>query len=89
MDTFSQGNFFFFLANSSIELVGSAPADNKNNTGSKLEDSAHIVSIGYDMGSVNSLPKAAPINYYVATSVLSSRKDRTKQSVMNAPNSFS
>jgi hypothetical protein len=33
MDTFSVGNFFFFRANSSIELVGSAPADSRKRIG--------------------------------------------------------
>jgi hypothetical protein len=45
METLSQGNFFFFLASSSMEVVGSAPADNRNNTGSKLEESYKIFSI--------------------------------------------
>jgi len=45
IDTLSQGYFFFFLAKSSIEDVGSAPADSKNNTGSKNVLSAQILSI--------------------------------------------
>lgn len=46
IDTFSQNTFLFFLDKSSIEDVGSAPADNKNNTGSVFELSAQIESIG-------------------------------------------
>jgi hypothetical protein len=38
--------FFFFLASSSIEEVGSAPADSKNIIGSSLKLSAQIPSIG-------------------------------------------
>lgn len=45
IDTLSQGNFFFFLANSSMVVVGSAPADNKYNTGSKFLESLQISSI--------------------------------------------
>jgi hypothetical protein len=38
--------FFFFLANSSMDEVGSAPADNKNKTGSTELLDAQMVSIG-------------------------------------------
>lgn len=46
METFSYGYFFFFLANSSIDDYGSAPADNKKRIGSKLVLSSKISSIG-------------------------------------------
>ena len=46
IDTFSQGNFLFFFARSSIEDVGSAPAESKNRTGSKHVLSYQIWSIG-------------------------------------------
>jgi hypothetical protein len=62
IDTFSHGNFFFFLANSSIADVGSAPALNRNNIGSNLELSYHIVSIGYEIGSVNAFPSTELMN---------------------------
>lgn len=45
IDTF-EVYFFFFLAKSSIDDVGSAPADNKNNTGQILVVSYHVYSIG-------------------------------------------
>jgi hypothetical protein len=63
MDTFSQGNFFFFLASSSMEEVGSAPADSKKRMGSYAEDSYQIPSIGYEIGSVNSLPSALEMKF--------------------------
>jgi hypothetical protein len=44
METILHGYFFFFFANSSIEDVGSAPADNKYKTGSILDDSDQIYS---------------------------------------------
>jgi len=44
MDTILHGYFFFFLANSSIDEVGSAPADKRYNTGSILDDSDQIYS---------------------------------------------
>ena len=56
IETFSVGNFFFFLANSSMLEVGSAPADKRNKTGSICVDSSRILSIGYDKGSVNAFP---------------------------------
>jgi len=44
IETILHGYFFFFLANSSIDEVGSAPADSKYKTGSILEDSDQIYS---------------------------------------------
>lgn len=89
MDTFSQGNFFFFLASSSIEEVGSAPAERRNKTGSSLELSCQMESMGYEMGAVNSLPTTALMNCVAATSVRSSRSDLTKHKEMKDPISFS
>jgi hypothetical protein len=74
------GYFFFFLAKSSIDAVGSAPADNKYRTGSRFELSYQIDSIVYAIGSVNSFPRIAPINWVAAIKVLSSLMDLTKQS---------
>jgi len=50
IETILQGYFFFFLANSSIDEVGSVPADNKYNIGSILEDSDQICSEVYATG---------------------------------------
>jgi hypothetical protein len=54
IDTFLVGNFFFFLASSSIVDVGSDPGLNNIKTGVNLSLAAQIVSIGYDIGLVNS-----------------------------------
>jgi hypothetical protein len=70
--------FFFFLAKSSIELVGSAPGDSKNRIGTLNLDSAQMSCIGYDIGSIYYCPRIAPINLALATRVLSSRTLLTK-----------
>lgn len=69
--------------------MGSAPADKRNKIGSNFELSYQIVSIGYDMGAVNSLPNTALMNYVAATKVRSSLSDLTRQSEMKDPISFS
>jgi hypothetical protein len=61
MDTLSQGNFFFFLARSSMVVVGSAPADNKNKTGSYLVESFQMFSMAYEIGEVYWFPNVLPI----------------------------
>lgn len=62
IDTFSQSYLRFLFDRSSIDDVGSAPADNKNRTGSNLVVSPHMVSIGYDIGAVNSFPNVELMN---------------------------
>lgn len=83
IDTFSVV-FFFFLAKSSIALVGSAPGESKKRTGTLYLDSAQISCIGYEIGSINYWPRIAAINFELATRVLSSLTLLTKNIYINA-----
>lgn len=83
IDTLSV-SFFRFLANSSIELVGSAPGESKNKTGTLYLDSAQILSIGYEIGSTYYWPRMHAINREAPTRVLSSRTDLTRYISMKA-----
>lgn len=73
--------FFFFLANSSIDEVGSAPADNKNKTGSLFELDCSIDSIVSVTGSIYFYsPKTSLMNYNDVVMARSSLKDLNKHS---------
>lgn len=89
IDTAFNGYFFFFLANSSIVEVGSEPADSKYKRGSKVDDDYQTLSIGYEIGDVNSLPKIYRIKLELETNVLSSLIHLTKLTYNNDPISFS
>jgi len=89
METAFNGYFFFFLAKSSIDEVGSDPADNKKRIGSNELEPSQILSIGYDKGVVNSLPKTFKMKLLEETRVLSSLIDLTKQTESKDPISFS
>lgn len=67
-----------------MELVGSAPGDNKNKTGTVLLDSAQMSCIGYEIGSTYYCPKVQAMNFEPATNVLSSLTDLIKHIYMKA-----
>lgn len=74
------------MASSSIDEVGSTPADNKNNTGSVLVLDASIESIVSVTGFMyESLPKTYSMNSNEVVKALSSRKALIKQSFKKLP----
>ena len=89
MDTAFKGYFFLFLASSSIDEVGSEPGDKRNRIGSKVLDPSQVLSIGYEIGVVNSLPNTLRIKLEQLTNVRSSLKHLTRQTYNNEPISFS
>ena len=69
--------------------VGSEPAESKNRIGSNELDPSQILSIGYDNGVVNSLPRTYIMKFPELTKVRSSRMERTKHTWSKDPISFS
>lgn len=89
IETLSVGCFFFFLANSSILFVGSAPDESKYRIGTLLFDSYHMDSVLSVTGFVYSEDRIVLINSDVKITVLSSLKHLINDKWINFPISFS
>mmetsp|Transcript_2620 Transcript_2620/g.5538 ORF Transcript_2620/g.5538 Transcript_2620/m.5538 type:complete len:230 (+) Transcript_2620:1527-2216(+) len=89
MDTLSVGNFFRFLASSSIIRVGSDPAESRYRMALRLEDSSRISAIMSVTGAVNFPPSWLWTYLFAAIHVRSSRIHLTKHSLKKLPRSFS
>ena len=78
IETFFVGYFFFFLAKSSIEFVGSAPADSKKSGGTFTALSFHSSSTESVTGWTYCVPSTSEMNFVEASRALSSLTHRIR-----------